>query len=66
MQMILARGRPSGVGDGNITPSQEVHPLFILPPRWSVAAVSDLMGDKRRALVLSVDNLIQVSKVVSE
>ena len=27
---------------------------------WSVAAVSDLMGDQRRALVLSVDNLIQV------
>ena len=28
---------------------------------WAVAAVSDLMGKKRRALVLSVDSLIQTS-----
>lgn len=28
---------------------------------WSVSAVSDLMGKKRRALVLSVDNLIQTT-----
>ena len=28
---------------------------------WSVAAVSDLMGKKRRALVLSVDSLIQTT-----
>lgn len=28
---------------------------------WSVSAVSDLMGKKRRALVLSVDNLMQTT-----
>ena len=28
---------------------------------WSVAAVSDLMGKKRRALVLSVDSLIETT-----
>merc|ERR1711998_624345 len=28
---------------------------------WSLAAVSDLMGKKRRALVLSVDNLMQTT-----
>ena len=28
---------------------------------WSVSAVSDLMGKKRRALVLSVDSLIQTT-----
>ena len=42
-------------------PCQPKRPSARHAKPWSVSAVSDLMGKKRRALVLSVDNLIQTT-----